>query len=168
MLKTVIFDWGDTLMRDDPNDARPMAVWPRVEAMPGAAAALSELSAWPLTLCVASNAGVSDADLMGQALARVGLRRFFEHLWTSKELGVAKPDRRFFTEAARRAGCDPTECIMVGNDYVKDICGANKAGLRTVWVSATATQGGDRQAADSIIGSLAELPAAVKAMLRQN
>lgn len=165
MIKTVIFDWGDTLMRDYPEQAGPMVTWPHVEAVPGAEEALTALAAAGLRLAVASNAGASDADLMGQALARVGLRRFFAHLWTSKELGASKPAPEFFREAARRAGTVPSQCVMVGNDYAKDIIGAKAAGLHTVWLAA----GSDHEmtaapAADVIINDLRELAAAIRSL----
>ena len=35
-LRGVVWDWGDTLMRDIPGQKGPMVDWPHVEAMPGA------------------------------------------------------------------------------------------------------------------------------------
>lgn len=166
-IKAVIFDWGDTLMRDYPDRAGPMVTWPHVEAVPGAEEALTALAAAGLQLAVASNAGASDAELMGQALARVGLRRFFAHLWTSKELGASKPAPEFFREAARRAGVEPHECVMVGNDYAKDIVGAKAAGLRTVWLAVgTNGEAVAVPAADAVIAELGRLPVALDALRR--
>jgi len=166
-IKAIIFDWGDTLMRDYPGEPGPMATWPRVEAVPGAGEALTALAAAGLQLAVASNAGASDAELMGQALARVGLRRFFAHLWTSKELGASKPAPEFFCEAARRAGVEPHECVMVGNDYGRDIVGAKAVGMHTVWL-ATGTDGEAvaAPAADVVIADLERLPVALDVIRR--
>lgn len=160
-IQAVVFDWGDTLMRDFAGYDGPMVSWPVVEAMPGAADALADL-AGRYTLCVASNAGASDSALMGQALERAGLRRGLTHLFTSKELGAAKPDPAFFRAICERIGLPPEACLMVGNDYRKDIAGAAAAGLRTVWLVSDGPAPGAAGDAHGIIRSLDELPAAVE------
>lgn len=163
-MKAIIFDWGDTLMRDFPQYPGPMASWPVVEVIDGAAEALEGLDR-SLVCCVASNAGASDAALLGQALERVGIRSYFDHLFTSKELGAAKPDPRFFIEAATRAGAAPNQCVMVGNDYVKDIIGAKQAGMRTVWLDVGASGSAEHPHADHIIRRIDELPGLIRALL---
>lgn len=163
MLRVVIFDWGDTLMRDLPGMEGPMASWPTVELIEGAPQALGALDP-QLVRCVASNAGVSDARLMAMALERGGIREFFQHFFTSRELGSAKPDVRFFLEIARRVGASPHECVMVGNDYDKDIAGARRAGMHTIWLAAGSPPPGPRDCADAVIASMAELPAAISAL----
>lgn len=164
MLKAIIFDWGDTLMRDFPDLPGPMAAWPHVERIDGVREALDGLDP-TLIRCVASNAGASDAELMGQALGRVGIRTYFQHLFTSKELGAAKPDPRFFMEIARRLDVAPAECVMVGNDFLKDIAGANGAGMRTVWLAGGAAQTAPATCADAVIRTMAELPGVIQALV---
>lgn len=132
-IRAVVFDWGDTLMRDYPQFSGPMAHWPHVELLPEVAETLAQLQGrW---LCgVASNAGDSDAALLGAALDRVAIRGHFAHLWTSRELGATKPDPEFFHAVSGALGFQPFECVYVGNDYVKDIQAAHAAGWRTVWL----------------------------------
>ena len=157
-IRAIIFDWGDTLMRDFPYDGA-MVDWPRVEAIPGAKQALKCL--YQRFVCaVASNAGLSDGELMAQALDRVGMRRFFRHFFTSKELGREKPAPEFFREILRRMDVHPQECIMVGNSYEKDIAPAKAVGMRTVWLSEDGAEG-DHPCADVIIRSMDELEAAL-------
>jgi len=120
-------------MRDLPGHSGPMCDWSVIELLPGAVEALRRLTG-SYTLCVASNALDSDAERMGRALRRGEIRRFFDHLWTSHELGFRKPDPRFFGEAARRLGLKPASCVAVGNDPIKDIAPAAAAGMRTVWL----------------------------------
>lgn len=159
MIKALIFDWGDTIMREFAEYEGAMVTWPRVELIPGADRALALLSQrYPC--CLASNAGISNAELMGQALERVGVRQYFQQLWTSKELGVAKPDPGFFLGITGRLGLQPGEAAMVGNDYTKDIAGARGAGLRTVWLNLAGLPA-PGPAADAVIGSMDELPAAI-------
>ena len=119
-IQAVIFYWGDTLMRDLNQYRGAMMQWPRVERIRGVEGALASLKG-RVVLCVASNAGDSDASLMGRALERVGIRHFFDHLWTSRELGAAKPSPDFFRAVLRKLDLEPVSCVMVGNDYEKDI-----------------------------------------------
>jgi hypothetical protein len=66
----ILFDWGDTLMRDDKNLTSAMKDWPVVEAIPGAAEILPGLhSKW--LLCIATNADVSDEEDIRATLLRV-------------------------------------------------------------------------------------------------
>jgi len=159
-LKAIIFDWGDTLMHDFPEFKGAMFYWPHVELMPGVKNTLAQLHT-EYICCVASNAGDSNADLMGSALGRVSVKEYFRYLFTSKELGFSKPDINFFTEIMSRIGVAADECIMVGNDYNKDIIPAKKAGMHTILVSAD-TKGIEMNHADVIISTMDELCNALK------
>ena len=158
-VKALVFDWGDTLMRDFSEYQGPMVHWPRVEVIPGVPDVLPQLHE-QMTCCVASNAGDSDAELMGLALARVGIRQYFHHLVTSRELGATKPDPTFFREILRRLAVEPQACIMIGNDYLKDIVPAKSTGMRTVWFSeAPVTE--PASCADAVLHSMKDLVATV-------
>ena len=161
-IKAIIFDWGDTLMRVFPQYEGPMAEWPQVELLHGADEALAELSE-RFVCCVASNADDSDAELMGRALERVGIRRHFRQLWTSKELKAGKPHQDFFRRIVQRLGLQPQECIMVGDDYRKDIMPAKSISMRTIWYTGT-TRTDTAPHADEVIDSMADLPDAVMRM----
>jgi len=78
-------------MKDFPEYEGSMAHWPHVEAIPGAKGTLDRLCE-RFVCAVASNAGASDSELMAQALAKVDMRRYSRHFFTSRELGVEKPD----------------------------------------------------------------------------
>ncbi|HWI66501.1 MAG TPA: HAD-IA family hydrolase [Symbiobacteriaceae bacterium] len=159
MIRALIFDWGDTIMREFAEYEGAMVTWPRVALIPGADRALAELSQ-RFPCCLASNAGISNAELMGQALERVNVRQYFQHLWTSKELGVAKPDPGFFLGITERLGLEPGQAVMIGNDYTKDIAGAKGAGLKTVWLNEAGLPL-PGPAVDVVIRTLDELPAAI-------
>lgn len=154
-LRGVVWDWGDTLMRDIPGQKGAMADWPRVEAMPGALNALKALSAFPIR-CVATNAQESDGPKVAEALARAGLRDHLTHFFASVEMGVSKPDPRFFLEVARLLRTPPERLLAVGNDLEKDILPARKAGMATVLVGPRdpASMG---ERADLTVSSLHEL-----------
>ncbi len=159
IIKAIAFDWGGTIMREIPGYRGPMAHWPRVELMPGAFEALEELHE-RFACCIASNARESGADLVSAALARAGILDRFGHVFTSRDLGAEKPDPAFFREMLKRLRVESSECILVGDDYQKDIAGAKSAGLRTVWLSDGLTARAAPRA-DAVIGSMRDLAGAV-------
>ena len=62
-------------------------------------------------------------------LERSGIRDFFQHVFISEEVGVHKPHPEIF-RAALSAFNDPkSECLMVGDDFAKDIEGAQVFGI---------------------------------------
>lgn len=68
----------------------------------------------------------------GRSFNRVDIRKHFYHPFTSGELEVTKPNLEFFTEILKNLKLTPEECIMVGNDYEKDIIPAKSVGLHTI------------------------------------
>jgi putative hydrolase of the HAD superfamily len=161
MIRVVAFDWGDTLMRDDRAATGPMAGWPRVAAIEGAAEALAELAPRH-RLVVATNAADSGADLVLAALARVGLDGFFAAVFSSCEVGADKPSRLFFDTMVKRLACAAGEVVMVGDNYANDVIGARAAGLRAVWFNPAGAPCPVAAARhDAEVRALAELPAAI-------
>ena len=70
-----------------------------------------------------------------QILARVGLERFFDGIIISGRLGVRKPHPAIFLELSRLLALPPDEIAFVGDELQADIVGAQKAGMRTVWMT---------------------------------
>lgn len=131
MIKAIIFDWGDTVMRDYPELDTPMYTWEHVEYIPDIEQALQILHK-KYTMVIATNAVQSDTAAMIKALERVGAEQYFGFFFSSKDLGYEKPDIRFFTTIADIIIIKPEECIMLGNLYEKDITGAKDAGMKTI------------------------------------
>jgi putative hydrolase of the HAD superfamily len=75
------------------------------------------------------------APAVEQILARAGLERFFDEILISARLGIRKPHPAMFTELTRRLALAPAEIVFVGDELQSDIVGAQKAGLRTVWMT---------------------------------
>jgi putative hydrolase of the HAD superfamily len=97
-VKAVIFDWGGTLMREFPEYyTNANADLSQAEAMPVAEDALQALYG-KYTLCVASNALASYAGQVQRALERVGIARYFGHIFTVRELNASIPDPEFFNK----------------------------------------------------------------------
>ncbi len=153
MIRAVLFDWGGTLMRELPF-AGPMKDWPRVEALPHAAATLARLHARGSRLALASNAEDSGAADIRAALARAGLAAFIERVFCARELGARKPEPAFFAACLDGLGLAADQVVMVGDGWETDVLGAVRAGLHAVWLS-------PRPAPRPlpVIRDLAELPA---------
>ena len=76
----ILFDWGDTLMRDFREFSGPMASWPEVRALPGAGEVLSALRPhWRLAL--ATNAADSSEAEIRDALERVDLSPLIDKVY---------------------------------------------------------------------------------------
>jgi FMN phosphatase YigB (HAD superfamily) len=51
------------------------------------------------------------------------------------QFGSAKPDPAIFQAACAALDVDPAEAVYVGDDPLLDVVGAQKAGLRAVWMN---------------------------------
>lgn len=67
--------------------------------------------------------------------AALGIDGWFDVWVISEEVGSAKPDRRVFEMALARAGAQPADAVMVGDDPWTDVLGAKGAGIRALWVN---------------------------------
>jgi len=164
MMRVLIFDWGDTVMRVFPGYAGPMADWPEVAAAPGVEVALTALAPHHL-LALATNAADSGAALVRVALQRAGLARYFALVFTARELGARKPEPAFFEALLREMDCAADEAVMIGDDYAADVAGAKAAGLRGVWFNPAGAACPDSHPLyDAVVTELADLPAALAAI----
>ena len=102
-INTIVFDWGDTLMRVFPEFPGRMADWPKIELMPGVEAYPWKLPEG-LTLVVASNAEDSTAHEIGTALERVGIAGCFDRVFAWRDLGSRKPSPVFYASLIRKLG----------------------------------------------------------------
>jgi putative hydrolase of the HAD superfamily len=94
------------------------------------------------------------------------LAAHFEHVVTSGEFGVAKPDPAIFLHACGLFGIAPSEALYVGDRLHTDALGAVGAGLTGVWLDRNGAASADElaEAAASgahVIRTLDELPALV-------
>ena len=68
-----------------------------------------------------------------QALAKVGLLKYFKVVGISDERGLNKPSPAFFEALLREAGCAPSGAVMVGDRIDNDVAPAKRLGMRTIW-----------------------------------
>ena len=97
--------------------------------LPGAVETLKELKRRGYLLGVVTN-GVSS--LQNIKLDTAGIRALFDVVVVSGDIGVYKPDRRIFDEAARRLGVENRQVLFVGDHPVNDIDGALGAGMYAI------------------------------------
>jgi putative hydrolase of the HAD superfamily len=131
-IQTIVFDWGDTLMRVFPESQGPMVFWTEVEALPNAFEMLSTLHS-QFKLALASNAQESSAEDIRAALNRVNLGQFISEIYTYHELGAKKPEQGFFRALEQKLNTPAHQLVMIGDDYRKDILPAWNAGWYTMW-----------------------------------
>lgn len=60
---------------------------------------------------------------------------YFDHIVISGVFGRGKPDPAIFQHALAKFNLQPEEVVMVGDNLMTDIIGAQKAGIRSVWIN---------------------------------
>jgi FMN phosphatase YigB (HAD superfamily) len=159
----LLFDWGDTLMRDDPHTSGPMYAWEHVEMIPHADLVLGALRAdWLIAL--ATNAIDSDESDIRRALRRVGLNSLVDTVYCFREVGYRKPTREFFQYILDDLKLVSRQVIMIGDSFEKDVQGANEAGIRAIWFNPY-TQETRTNSFHRTIHVLSELPGVLASLL---
>lgn len=98
------------------------------ELVPGIREALGELSK-NYALALAAN---QDTQLVRDALKHYRMSNLFLSHEVSENIGLSKPDPRFFSYLLRKCNVQPREAIMVGDRLDNDIIPARAAGMRTI------------------------------------
>lgn len=73
-------------------------------------------------------------EIQTNRLKALNLQKYFDMCTFSEEIGQNKPSLKIFQMALKRAKCDPSEAVMVGDNVKTDIAGANKLGMVSVWI----------------------------------
>jgi 2-haloalkanoic acid dehalogenase type II len=68
-------------------------------------------------------------------LEKIGIAEYFVGIFSACDMGVAKPDGRFFVKAAARCELNMDEMLHVGDHPENDILAAQKMGMPAVWVN---------------------------------
>ncbi len=100
--------------------------------LPGAEEALQRLSR-KYRLFLVSN---GTASVQNKRLDSAGIRKYFEGIFISQDIGINKPDMGFFTYCfSRIPGFDRSKTMIVGDSPSSDIQGGQNAGIATCWVN---------------------------------
>ncbi|WP_040208818.1 HAD family hydrolase [Neobacillus jeddahensis] len=60
---------------------------------------------------------------------------YFDHIVISGDFGRGKPDPAIFEHALSLNSLSREEVLMVGDNLMTDILGANRAGIKTIWIN---------------------------------
>ena len=105
--------------------AEVLRLWQHIDVDRAVVGAIQGLRAEGVRCALATNQHPERAAYMRENLSYTGL---FDDLFYSCELGVAKPDPAYFTEAARRLGSEPARTLLL-DDNADNVAGAKEAGL---------------------------------------
>jgi putative hydrolase of the HAD superfamily len=97
------------------------------------------------------------ADLQREKIRASKLAPFFEVIVISGEVGVRKPEPQIFGLVLDRLSVTAEKAVMVGNSPSSDVAGAQRAGLKGVWLNRPGKQCDDGVEPDAQIASLSEL-----------
>jgi putative hydrolase of the HAD superfamily len=129
---TVLFDWGDTVMRDHPEITIPMVEWETVEVIEGIADVLAYLHASGRRIVLATSAAISDEAQIRGALARGGLDTYFSNIYCFKNTSLPKGEE-FYRHILNDLRISVSDALMVGDGFEKDVQAANVVGIFAVW-----------------------------------
>lgn len=96
-------------------------------------------------------------DLQREKIQGANLARFFDTILISGEVGVGKPDCRIFGLALDALSASPSEIVMIGDSLTRDILGAQRAGLKGIWMNRSGSDATDQVTPDVQITNLSQL-----------
>lgn len=128
----VLFDWGDTVMRDYPERTVPMVEWDTVEVIDGIVEVLSYLHASGRSIMLATSADISDETQIRGALARGGLDQFFSRIYSFRNTNLPKGEA-FYRHILGDLKVPASDVLMVGDHFEKDVQTPNTLGIFAVW-----------------------------------
>jgi putative hydrolase of the HAD superfamily len=129
---TVLFDWGDTVMRDHPEITIPMVEWETVEVIEGIGEVLAYLHSSGRRIVLATSAAISDENRIRGALARGGLDSYFSRIYCFKNTNLPKGEA-FYRYILNDLNLSASDTLMVGDGFEKDVRIPNTLGMFAVW-----------------------------------
>ena len=69
-----------------------------------------------------------------ERLKDFGILDYFSAIFSSADLGLAKPDPAIFRLALQKTNCLPQQAIMIGDRLDNDIVPARRIGMKTIWI----------------------------------
>jgi len=132
-IAAILFDLGDVIMQEETEvkDAEWNTL--RAELVDGMGDALRAFKSRGYRLGLVADTRAKTA---WNVLHQHGLYDLFDALAISEQVGAEKPDARIFRTALDALGIAPQDysrVVMVGNNPVRDLRGANRLGLVSIW-----------------------------------
>ena len=130
----LLFDLGDTLMSEESEVKDAEGTTLRADLLPGAAEALRRFKEQGHTLALVADAR---PETPANVLRQHGLYDLFDYLAISEIIGVEKPDPLIFRTALKALGIPESDygrVVMVGNNLERDVVGANRLSLISIFL----------------------------------
>lgn len=84
--------------------------------------------------------------------------KYFKELFLSEDIGIQKPDIRFFDYCYEKIGCPPKEdLILIGDSLSADIKGGNNFEIDTIWFNKNSDPESDTIKATYTVNKLEEI-----------
>jgi putative hydrolase of the HAD superfamily len=109
-----------------------MVEWETVEVVEGIAEVLAYLHSTGRRIVLATSAAISDEDQIRGALKRGGLDTYFPHIYCFKNTQLPKGEA-FYRYILDDLQLHPSDAVMVGDGFEKDIQIPNSLGIYGVW-----------------------------------
>jgi putative hydrolase of the HAD superfamily len=151
---------GDVIFSEDTEVKTADGVTLRVVLVPGIGDLLRSLAARGIPMAIVSDTRDGACQ---NVLGPHGLEACFAHWTISELLGVEKPHEAMFITTSQALNIPLSRLAMVGNHYYRDVEGAKRVGMTTIWF-----RWNDRYAfpeespaADYIVADASELATAI-------
>jgi putative hydrolase of the HAD superfamily len=125
MIKAILFDWGNTVMIDFPDQSGPMFKWNKIEAVKNAEVCLNKLSQ-EFPCYIATNAKDSTKEDIYKALDKVNIGKYITDIFCYREIGYEKPTSEFYNSVFKKLSLAPNEIVLIGDELEKDFNGARR------------------------------------------
>lgn len=133
--RLIIFtDCGDTIIDEATQVYDGRHIVQEAEVIPGADQVLRQLHEEGYTIVAVAD---GEVESFGNIFRKNGLGGCIDAWIISETVGQQKPAAIMFETALRKMGLteeDKPRIIMVGNNLRKDVAGANRMGLTSVWL----------------------------------
>ncbi len=133
--RLIIFtDCGDTIIDEATQVYDSRHIVQEAEVIPGADQVLRQLHEEGYTIVAVAD---GEVESFGNIFRKNGLGGCIDAWIISETVGQQKPAAIMFETALRKMGLteeDKPRIIMVGNNLRKDVAGANRMGLTSVWL----------------------------------
>jgi HAD superfamily hydrolase (TIGR01549 family) len=129
----LLFDLGDTIMIEESEIKDAEGTTLQADLIPGMAEALEQFRDRGYSLALVAD---SRPDTPPNVLRQHGLLALFDYLAISEVVGWSKPSPEIFRaalDALRVPESDYGRVVMVGNNLERDVVGANRLGLISVF-----------------------------------
>lgn len=127
-------DSGDTLIDESTQVYDEKGIVTRAEFIPGAGEVLAALCEEGFRIALVAD---GEWDSFQNVYRENGMGHCFEQWIVSEVVGEQKPGRSMFDAAMQKMGltdADKPRIVMIGNNLKKDIAGANRYGITSIWL----------------------------------